>query len=345
MGRGRRRLVTTAALLSCAFATADAAAAATRATPAGASFAVDALTASPREAFYHFSAQPGSTVDAQIRIVNTSAGEGTARLYAVDATTGQTSGAVYRSEREPRADVGAWTLLGSGTVRLAAGESRVLPFRVRVPLGVRPGEHLGGIVVEDAAGVAPTAVKRRGASFAIRVRTLLVTAVQVDVPGPRFERLDMTGLKTGGNASYPTLLLGIRNAGNVMSRPTGRLSLRDARGRPIVDAVLRLDTLVPGSSIDYPVPAPRLRPGRYTGVGVLRFHGRVERRTFGLNVSAAGDAQVYGSRAAAAPAAGGSSDGGSADPLVLVAAGSGLLLLGFGAAVLVLRRPVRRAET
>jgi Bacterial protein of unknown function (DUF916) len=92
--------------------------------------------------------RPGQMYTNSFRIRNLGKQTGTALLYAVDATTGQTSGAVYLDGSKPRRDVGAWVTLGARSVTLAPGQSRIVPVTVHVPAGARPGDHLGGIVAE-----------------------------------------------------------------------------------------------------------------------------------------------------------------------------------------------------
>ena len=88
--------------------------------------------------------------DDRIRVVNTGGRTGTAYLYAVDATTGQTSGAVYLSRQSPKRDVGAWIRLSQSNVTLAPGKNAVVDYTIRIPATVRPGDHLGGIVAENS---------------------------------------------------------------------------------------------------------------------------------------------------------------------------------------------------
>src|SRR5690242_20253101 len=56
--------------------------------------------------YFVYSAHGGSRISGQVSLVNTSAVKGTVLLYAVDATTGQTTGAVYQSRARRRRDVG-----------------------------------------------------------------------------------------------------------------------------------------------------------------------------------------------------------------------------------------------
>ncbi len=54
------------------------------------------------ESYFIFDSKPGIVVKSSVRVINTGNAAGIASLYPVDATTGQTSGAVYLSKTDPR---------------------------------------------------------------------------------------------------------------------------------------------------------------------------------------------------------------------------------------------------
>jgi len=99
-----------------------------------ASFALKPITYDPAltatKSYFVLVARPGDVISDRIRIVNTGGRTGTAYLYPVDATTGQTSGAVYLSRQSPRHDVGAWIRLARSTVT-PSGPGRTPSFRSR----------------------------------------------------------------------------------------------------------------------------------------------------------------------------------------------------------------------
>src|SRR6266705_1828981 len=103
------------------------------------------------QSYFIFDSKPGIVVKSRVRVTNTGTATGSVSLYPVDATTGQTSGAVYLNQDDPRKDVGAWTTLGAQQLTLAAGQSQIVSFQVTIPSTVRPGQHLGGIVAENLA--------------------------------------------------------------------------------------------------------------------------------------------------------------------------------------------------
>jgi hypothetical protein len=240
-------------------------------------------------------AGPGTTFVNSVRIRNMGTKSGTALLYAVDATTGQTSGAVYLDRSKPRRGVGSWITLGARSVPLAPGHSQVVPITVHVPAGARPGDHLGGIVAENAA----LTQSRGGGALQIRIRHLTIAAVEVQVPGNAATRIDVTAVRAGGEHGYQYVYLHLQNQGALTTKPTGQLLISGADGQPVATRSLKLDTFLPGTAIDYPVLLPKaaLSPGRYratvdltyaaSALGYRRADGPAQTisRSFDLTVS------------------------------------------------------------
>jgi hypothetical protein len=238
-----------------------------------------------------------------LRVTNTGERAGAVRLYAVDATSGVTSGAVYRGEHAPRTDVGAWTALSQRRLRLPAGASRIVRIAVHVPRGARPGQHLGGVVAENATLRRGRSVKRGKGSLRVDVRLLTVDAVEIDVAGKRRAHLSLTGVSSGGSRGRQTVLVGIRDDGTELEKPRGSFELRDDSGRVLMRSRLRLDTLVPGTSIPYPVEVTgrALAAGTYQTTVELRYRGGVARRTMPLSISENNVKQVFKSHPGLAP--------------------------------------------
>ena len=145
---------------------------------------------------------------------------------------------------------------------LPVRSTTVVSFAIRVPAGARPGDHLGGIVAENAA-------IQKGAdkgALQIRIRHLTIAAVEVQVPGRIVSRVDVTGVKAGGQQGWQYVYLHLLNPGTVMVKPRAQVVIRNAHGRRVATRSLLLDTFVPGTAIDYPVLLPHktLAPGRYT---------------------------------------------------------------------------------
>jgi hypothetical protein len=270
------------------------------------SFAVKPVKYDPAlsatKSYFILRAGPGAVISDQVRVVNTGSATGTAFLYPVDATTGQTSGAVYLSRPSPRRDVGAWVRLARAQVTLAPGASAVVPFTIRVPAGARPGDHLGGIVAENSQVQG----SRGSGALRIRIKHLTIAAVELQLPGRVLARIGATGVKAGGQQGWQYVYIHLRNTGNVMVKPSGKLVIRSA-GRIVAVRKLVLDTFVPGTEIDYPVLLPHrtLAPGTYTATVTIGPSSRpiagyrtvapaaASTRVFRFTVSASQQKQVF----------------------------------------------------
>jgi len=127
-----------------------------RAAPARPSFGLESQGVAGSQRYLVLHARPGQSLTRQIRVVNVGGRAGSVLLYAVDATTGQTTGAVYQGAEVPRRDVGAWTALGRHSLRLAPGEARLITVRVRVPRSAAPARTSGASSprTRRSAGVA-----------------------------------------------------------------------------------------------------------------------------------------------------------------------------------------------
>jgi hypothetical protein len=308
-----------------------------------ATFALKPSAPSLERGYFLKAARPGERIADAVEVINVGDRAGRVRIFAVDATTGQTSGAVYGSRRQPRRGVGAWIRLGASTLSLAPGESRTVPFAVLVPSGAPGGEQLGGIVAAPALPVARRAGRAGKQAFRIEVREQAIVAVQVSLPGRRREALAITSVRPGGTHGFQALLVGLANRGNTLLKGHGTLSVADRRGSVRKRASFALDTFVPATKIAYPVylRGRALGAGRYVARVAIRYgHRRRVSRTVPFAITRGQVKQVFGS-----VATGSRGDGGGSGPsvLALVLGGIALMLLGAGGSALYVRRRLRAA--
>lgn len=200
--------------------------------------------------YYVLGLQPGAITTVGVRVNNTGTATGAVDLYPVDATTGITTGTVFRQPKDPRKDVGAWIALNTQHLTLAPGQSRIVPFQVIVPKDVRSGQHVGGIMAEGTDVQTSTTKNQR---FQVNVRHVFVMAVQVNLPGTAIEQLTATGIQAGGANNYQNLQLLLHNTGNMMVHGKGVLQVMDASGKKLQNLPINLDTFLPDTSIAYPV--------------------------------------------------------------------------------------------
>jgi Bacterial protein of unknown function (DUF916) len=289
------------------------------------------------ESYFVEKGRPGTSFTNAVRVVNTGTAPGTVLLYPVDATTGQTSGAVYLDRTKPRPGVGSWVTLGASSVTLDPGKSALVPVAVNVPAAATPGDHLGGIVGENAA---VTQGSGKGA-LQIRVKHLTIVAVEVQVPGPAVAAVGIAGVRAVGLHGYQFVHLHLTSPGALTTKPHGRLVVTGADGKQVASRAFKLDTFLPGTAIDYPVllPGQVLAPGDYraaveltygaSALGYRRLAGPEQTisRTFPFSVSKHQYTAVFGGVKPVKPPTQATKTHGGGQPVFLIAGILGAFLL------------------
>lgn len=296
--------------------------------------------------FFIFDSAPGSAAGGKVRVANVGDTAGQVRLSAVDATTGQTSGVVYLASAAPRRGVGSWVSLSSSSLTLGPHQSDVVAFTVHVPPEAGAGQHLGGLVAAPVQPERTTVTHSKGSTFRVQINEIAIVAVQVDVPGPAVQRISITSLSASGRPGYQTLMIGLDNVGNTLVKGAGRIEVDTSTGRRVLDQRFALDTVVPQTSIDFPVyvRGKRVQPGHYRAVvSIVYGRGHEFTRAFGLTVSSGQFRQTYGSPGPGNAAIGvpGHSGAGSSLPVWVLALGGVLLLAAGAASARLFARPYR----
>ena len=242
----------------------------------GAKFALKPLFYDPSQpltqTYFIFDTKPGSVIQSRVMVSNAGTVTGTAHLFVVDATTAQTSGAVYLNNDAPRKDVGNWVTLGTQQLTLYPGQSQTVSFRLTIPNNVRPGTHLGGIAVENMAQASNSQAPKKNAPT-IHIKTRTVIAIQINLPGTPVEQIAGTGIQAGGQNGYQQLLVGLSNTGTVMLKPSGTLQIANSQSHVLKEVALKLDTFLPQTSINYPVAitGQALMPDSYQATLTLTY--------------------------------------------------------------------------
>ncbi len=221
------------------------------------------------KSYFILDAKAGSTLSESIRVTNAGKVAGGVSLYPVDATTAQTSGIAYLSKGDPRRDVASWIKLDKQQLTLAPGQSQIVSFKLAIPASTHPGPHIGAITAENL-----TLQHSSGkGSININVQSISVMAIQVNIPGPTLEQMNVTGIKAGGTNGYQSLFVSMVNTGNQMLSPGGDLSVKDSQGRLLQVLPLKLGIILPATQIDYPVYLQKqaLSAGDYQALLVLHY--------------------------------------------------------------------------
>jgi hypothetical protein len=333
----RRLLVPVAVVLAAA----PAAHAAAR---PGAVFSLRAA-GNPKLGYFVYRLQQGTSRSGAIIVSNTGTRTGAVKLYAADAATGATTGAVYLAGRRP-VRAGTWVRLARRRATLAPGRYLRVPFTVRVPRDAKPGQWVAGLVAETARIERGPSTHQK-ARVRIRIRNLTIVAVQVDVPGRPRPAFAIGAAHVGGRRGFEQLFLRVANTGNMLRKPRGRVVVAHSPGAPVETLPFKMDTFVPSTSIPFPLLLKKaLSPGHYVARVTLSFaNGRGRTTTIHaapeFTISGKQTKQVFGS---ASPTAPGSPGGGGGTTWAMPAAiGGGVVIVTLlGVIGYLIRRPPTR---
>jgi hypothetical protein len=223
------------------------------------------------------------------------------RIYPVDGLTGVTSGAVYPTGQAPLRRDGRWLTPDLTNITIPPLSQRTLRFTARIPAGARPGDHIAAIVLENAD-------HPRAAHGSIAIIQVIRSAVAVEmrVAGPTHSALAATGLalRSLPGTDIASAIVNLSNTGDLLCKPRLRVSIAQG-GSAAVTVTRRLDLILPGDSIPFPLAWPRpLVAGTYTMSAVATGCGPVTslRRSVSLGTSLRGNSPSGAVPVAAAPA-------------------------------------------
>ena len=200
--------------------------------------------------YYVYNSLPATRQLDHVHIYNSGAVASTLHLYAVDATTGQSSGTVFRSHSDPQHDVGSWITFSRQEITLSPGQSADVLFTLTIPSHVRAGQHGGGIVAEYVYQ-EPQSVHSN--MVIVNIKSILALGVLVNLPGPIIEKLNATTIQYDEKSHYQRVLLGLENVGTQLLHPAGNLQIADNQGHLLQDIPMKLNTFLPQTAINYPV--------------------------------------------------------------------------------------------
>ena len=201
-------------------------------------------------AYFKRQVAPGQSFADDVIVSNGGSAPLALRVYPVDGLTGQTSGAVYANRGQRRRKAGAWIRTSVSSVVVPAHAEATIHFVGVVPAGTAPGDHLAGIAFQNAH------VTTSAGSFRVREILREVVGVLIRVPGPARARLRLgpMALRTLPGTRLGSVVVGIADVGRLLCKPTLSVTLVSPGRR--LRLTRRLDTILPGDRIAYPLDPP-----------------------------------------------------------------------------------------
>lgn len=123
---------------------------------------------------FSYSADPGQTIDDHYLVRNSGTTAQTFTVLSADAFNDEAGEFALTETDAATEDIGSWVVFANGANRLqfdlAPGESKLVPFTVRVPDDATPGDHAGGIAASVKTPSGQVTVDRRlGTRMYLRV--------------------------------------------------------------------------------------------------------------------------------------------------------------------------------
>jgi hypothetical protein len=203
-----------------------------------------------------------------------------------------------------------------------------VPVEVLPPSGTKPGDYLSGISVE-ALGQAHESTR---GNIAISSVQRYAVGLLVKVPGPRHPLIRFHGAYMQREPAGLTFYARARNEGNAILQNVRGWLLITRGHRTVARATIGPGTFVTGTSIAYPVLAPREQPregARYRVRGLMRYAGGIARLDTWVRFghASAQRQQDFGGRAVDRPRSFGSSWMAIAGAAALLAVALGMLFV------------------
>lgn len=211
-------------------------------------------------------ARPGETYEGVLRVRNTTGAPLEVKVYLTDYAFDADGGTDYPPAGSLPRSSARWVGLGTSALRLAAGETAQVPYRVAVPAGAGDGSYWTMVMVEplqagDAEATRPAPARGQvGLRAKMRFGVQLATHVGPPAAGTELAFAAPRAVASGGRRA---LEVDVRNPGARAVRPALRLELFDRDGNAVarVEAVRGL--LYPGTSLRHSFDLGAVPAGTY----------------------------------------------------------------------------------
>jgi len=209
--------------------------------------------------YFSLHSSRGGVLHEVLVVSNLSANQKHFLIDPVDGLTGQTSGTVYADRDDVKHKAGRWVTVGVKSLTVKPHSVVRVPFTVKVPGVARPGDHLAGLAIQDAHRA------HSKSRFAITQIIRVVVGVKIAVKGDAHAQLKVgtVGMQALPGTKVPSVVIQMADAGGRLCKPDVAVTVSNP-STPARTVTRRLDTILPGTKIDFPLPWPAaLKAGNY----------------------------------------------------------------------------------
>lgn len=218
-------------------------------------FGIVAIGDYPNGFFEDVTVSPGETVVLEVAVMNVGNVQAELTTYKVNAMNSVNGGFMAGDPDEEPVGAAAWIDYPTEELSVSPGEQHEIEFSVTVPEDTKPGQYIAGLMVQttESHAIPGTDVFDQVLGYAISVGIL--------VPGDLNREFELGVPSIEGF----TLSVPLRNTGNYLVRPEGRMELVNAEGEPVFVDEVTMGSIYGGLETSLTVILPDQIPaGDYT---------------------------------------------------------------------------------
>ena len=193
----------------------------------------------------------GDTIKDSATIKNLDTIPLTVNIYAVDATSNKAGSFVLKLPKEKQTTIGKWTKLNTTQLTLKPQQSIKIPFTIKIPTNITPGQYQGGIIVETKAKNTKKEQQNNNTRTGIvSINTRIGTRIYLTVRGKIHNDITLQSFTAKKQLNGTTKFnFKIQNKGNITIEPKAHIEIYDSFGNPYETIDETLGTSMPNTTI------------------------------------------------------------------------------------------------
>lgn len=199
--------------------------------------------------WFLYDLSPGTVHEDTVAVENLGDSDLSLKIYAVDALTTTDGAFALENEDESKDEIGNWVNLSENELNLAAKEKKAVTFSIAIPEDATPGEHIGGIVIENA---------ELQEGELLNLKTRVGVRIYETVPGDIVKKINMEDIQVEGFYDSIWSLFyewkakfKLANEGNTQAQPTIDIALSSSIFGEIMNSSQDLaGTIFPNKTVE-----------------------------------------------------------------------------------------------
>ena len=192
--------------------------------------------------FFSEEINPGKTKTLKVELSNVGKNDVQILTYAADVYSLVNGGLGVKLADEGTSGTTAWLDYPTQTIDLPHSAGQVVEFTISVPKETTPGEYVTSLVIQNAKPIEGSG----GVSMNQILRQAI--AVAINVPGDEAPALEIGTIAYHDNPIIDSLLIEVRNTGNIHLKPAGTVKVVDASGASVLEVNVGMDSVYAGMS-------------------------------------------------------------------------------------------------